>query len=335
MGFQDNVKHTFGNLRKYEDFIDVSLACEDGQRFEAHRVVLAASSAFFQNNNKKANLLIYLGRVKSEYLEAILDFLYVGEATVEKAHLGEFLAVASELKIAGLMRQDNEKDENILEQTPKKSNSKDNLENSRTTIPSCLSVSTIPSEPEVVKSEVKGSVINRQHQFSGNLEELDERVRSMMVKSTNLVANRRAKAYADICKVCGKEGLGSAIKNHIEVNHLEGIVLPCNHCASTFKTREGLRTHANKSHAQCINFFLGVQFHGTTFLKFMNIFRLDTWMIAMDSLNAHIWGPDWQNLRSFLAVNSTQNYFLIARMLSGIIFFDSQFLSTWSLSQRY
>ena len=101
-----------------------------------------------------------------------------------------------------------------------------------------------------MKSEEKGSVINRQNQFSGNLEELDETVRSMMVKSTNLVAIRRAKAYADICKVCGKEGLGSAIKNHIEVNNLEGIVLPCNHCASTFKTRVGLRTHANKSHAQ-------------------------------------------------------------------------------------
>ena len=82
------------------------LACEDG-----HIVVLAASSAFFQNllnNNKKASLLIYLGRVKSEYLEGILDFLYVGEATVEKAHLDEFLAAASEVSIAGLMRQNTE-----------------------------------------------------------------------------------------------------------------------------------------------------------------------------------------------------------------------------------
>ena len=181
--------------------------------------------------------------------EAILDFLYVGEATVEKAHLDEFLAAASELKIAGLMRQNTEKDENILEEAPKKSYTKDDLENSKTTIHSCLSVSTIPSEPDVVKSEEKGSVKNRQHQFSGNLEELDETVRSMMVKSTNLVANRRAKAYADICKLCFSEGLGSAIKNHIEVNHLEGIVLPCNHCASNFKTRVGLRTHATKAHA--------------------------------------------------------------------------------------
>ena len=38
--FQDNVKHTFGNLQKDEDFTDVSLACEDGQQFQAHKVVL-------------------------------------------------------------------------------------------------------------------------------------------------------------------------------------------------------------------------------------------------------------------------------------------------------
>ena len=70
--FQDNVKHTYGNMRKDEDYTDVSLASKDGQQFEAHKVVLAASGAFFQNilkNNKKASLLIYLGRVKCEYLE--------------------------------------------------------------------------------------------------------------------------------------------------------------------------------------------------------------------------------------------------------------------------
>ena len=70
--FQKTVEQTFGNMRKDEDFTDVSLACEDGQQFEAHKVVLAASGAFFQNilkNNKKANLLIFLGMVKSEYLE--------------------------------------------------------------------------------------------------------------------------------------------------------------------------------------------------------------------------------------------------------------------------
>ena len=46
--FQDNIKSAFGNLRKDNDFTDVTLACEDGQQVEAHKVILAASSPFFQ-----------------------------------------------------------------------------------------------------------------------------------------------------------------------------------------------------------------------------------------------------------------------------------------------
>ena len=47
--FQENVKVSFGNLREDKHFTDVTLACEDGQQLEAHKVILAASSPFFQN----------------------------------------------------------------------------------------------------------------------------------------------------------------------------------------------------------------------------------------------------------------------------------------------
>ena len=41
--FQENVNSAFGDLRGSGDFSDVTLACEDGQQIEAHKVVLAAS----------------------------------------------------------------------------------------------------------------------------------------------------------------------------------------------------------------------------------------------------------------------------------------------------
>ena len=46
--FQENIKSAFGSLREDIDFTDVTLACEDGQQVEAHKVILAASSPFFQ-----------------------------------------------------------------------------------------------------------------------------------------------------------------------------------------------------------------------------------------------------------------------------------------------
>ena len=72
--------------------------------------------------------------------------------------------------------------------------------------------------------------------FSGDLDELEERVKSMMEKSQNKYANGQQLAHR--CKVCGKEGMGSAIKDHIEANHLEGIVIPCNLCDKTFRYRK-------------------------------------------------------------------------------------------------
>ena len=46
--------------------------------------------------------MIYMRGVKFEELDAILDFLYCGEANVHQDHLESFLAMADELKLKGL-----------------------------------------------------------------------------------------------------------------------------------------------------------------------------------------------------------------------------------------
>ena len=51
-----------------------------------------------------------------------------------------------------------------------------------------------------------------------------------------------------MCRVCGKEGAGNAIKDHIEANHLEGIVLPYDQCKKTFRYRNNLSKHMRKNH---------------------------------------------------------------------------------------
>ena len=104
--FQDNIKSAFGNLREDNDFADVTLACEDGEQVEAHKVILAASSPFFQKmlgRNKHPHPLIYMRGVKSDDLSAIVDFLYCGEANVFQENLDSFLAIAEELQLKGLM----------------------------------------------------------------------------------------------------------------------------------------------------------------------------------------------------------------------------------------
>ena len=110
--FQENIKSAFGNLREDNDFTDVTLACEDGQQVEAHKVILAASSPFFQKllgRNQHPHPLIYMRGMKSEDLLAIVDFLYRGEANVFQENLDSFLAIAEELQLKGLMGKTDEK----------------------------------------------------------------------------------------------------------------------------------------------------------------------------------------------------------------------------------
>ena len=47
--FRDNISSAFGNLRDDKEFTDVTLACEDGQQVEAHKVVLIRVSLYTQN----------------------------------------------------------------------------------------------------------------------------------------------------------------------------------------------------------------------------------------------------------------------------------------------
>ena len=66
----------------------------------------------------------------------------------------------------------------------------------------------------------------------------------MMEKSKNKIGyGRDANTFANRCKVCGKEGVATQIRDHIEANHLEGIIIPCNLCDKTFRSRKRLRNH--------------------------------------------------------------------------------------------
>ena len=237
--FQENIKSAFGNLRTDNDFADVTLACEDGQQVEAHKVILAASSPFFQKllgRNKHPHPLIYMRGVKSDDLLAIVDFLYRGEANVFQENLDSFLAIAEELQLKGLMGKTDGQVEDF----------EVNEKYLPSTFPHAMNTNTKIPKSSKIHNPGENSTLAIPGNFSGDLEELEERVKSMMEKSQNKLAN--GFQLANRCKVCGKEGVGKNIKDHIEANHLEGIIIPCNLCEKTFRSRDRLRKHKGYQH---------------------------------------------------------------------------------------
>ena len=238
--FQENINSAFGSLRKDNDLFDVTLACEDGEQIEAHKVILSVSSPLLQNllkRNKHNHPLIYMRGMKSEDLIAIVDFLYYGEANVFQENLDSFLSIAEELKLKGLTGENVEQSEVGIpsDRIPFEMKAKEIFKVNQSK-PQRQSI--IKNQPLSINNETRLTIPNY---TSGDLQELDEKVKSMMEKSVNLIPS--GKERAKICKVCGKEGAGIAIRDHIEANHLEGISLPCNICGKTFRSRIRLRQH--------------------------------------------------------------------------------------------
>ena len=248
--FKENATSAFGTLREDNDFADVTLACEDGKQFEAHKVILATSSPFFQNilrRNKHTHPLIFMRGLKSEDLAAIIDFLYCGEANVFQENLDSFLAIAEELQLKGLTGKTNDN-----EVKPEETHSARKMP----IYEKQLNLPGMSGEHAQARNDNQIAVAHNYNSFgavaltsnfSGDLQELDDQTISMMVRTSgkSVCGNPMYK-----CTICGKEGEKSNLKKHMEFKHLEGISIPCNHCDKFFRSRLSLNQHASKHKQQ-------------------------------------------------------------------------------------
>ena len=195
--------------------------------------------------------------LKFEDLVAIVDFLYYGEANIYQENLDTFLNIAEELDLKGLNGGEGGSEEGEKQQGDSSNN----------------------GDKPVLKAALRKNIKQPQHQnqqihyesfhedresskmtialpkdeFSGDLKDLDEKLNTMIGRGENMVRhseNYMVKAY--VCQVCGKEGQLTSIRNHIEANHLEGILIPCNTCDQTVSTRNALRKHKSKHHINII-----------------------------------------------------------------------------------
>ena len=118
--FESNISSAFKDLRDDKDFFDLTLACEDDEKIQAHKVILAACSPFFHHvlrHNPHQHPLLYLKGIKHTDLQSVLSFMYHGEVNVAQEELNSFLAVAEELKIKGLT-QNSPREPNLRKEKP-------------------------------------------------------------------------------------------------------------------------------------------------------------------------------------------------------------------------
>ncbi|XP_071513705.1 uncharacterized protein [Panulirus ornatus] len=96
--------HILSTLHRKELYSDVTLAC-NGKFFPVHKLVLSVCSEYFEEMFKQTNCkhpIIVLKDILQDDLEALLNYMYAGEANVAQSDLARLIKAAECLRIKGL-----------------------------------------------------------------------------------------------------------------------------------------------------------------------------------------------------------------------------------------
>ena len=104
--FPEHLLGLFRDLSTDKHFADVTLISEDQVRTPAHKVVLSACSPVLRSlllQHCHAHPVLCLTGTKQSELQALLKFMYCGEARVCENRFDEFVSVANDLEVRGIM----------------------------------------------------------------------------------------------------------------------------------------------------------------------------------------------------------------------------------------
>ena len=100
--FSDHLSSTTKRLMETKELADVTLVTDDQKQVLAHKIFLSAGSEIFRNiliNNPHKHPFIYLTNIKHQELEAIIQFLYLGTASLYQDRIDDFLSAAKSLQV--------------------------------------------------------------------------------------------------------------------------------------------------------------------------------------------------------------------------------------------
>ena len=284
--FNTSIPRSYPSLREERDFLDITLISDDELKFDAHKVVLSASSSFFRNmlrgTSKNVQTLLFLNGIKSSDLQLVLDFVYNGEVKLHQDSIPSFLAATSKLRISGLS-----------EPTPEEESSPDPVQllnnTDLTDFHEYLTNEQIESNESNLNENIENMIDNLQHQIINEdqlqLENVipgpqgdglssiikEEDVKLELSKSQPnqfpppvIIYDFRGNTDIELldakiseyaikldgkkykCGVCGRPNRDRSGIGHHIETHFAGLSFTCELCEKEFKSREAIRKHKQR-----------------------------------------------------------------------------------------
>ena len=207
--FTEHLHHLFADLYKEESYADVTLVSSDQFEFKAHKIVLSACSPVLKkiiDDNHGDLPLVYQTKIKSQEMEAILHFIYMGKGKFYQERMEEFIKAAKDLELKHFCE--------ILETQNCDVDTADTAYKN-------TALNTERYESGKIYKDRNGEISEGGKMLSGKMGKIRQRQPrnqiSSDVKSTE-------------CPECGKEfNLKNNMLKHYRSVH-EGIKYPCNQC---------------------------------------------------------------------------------------------------------
>ena len=239
--FQLNVTKSFRDLRKENNFYDVTLVSDDQKQVSAHKVVLSACSEYFSNilkQNPHSHPLLCLDGVSSTDLNNMLDYVYLGEVQIYQDDLDRFLEVAQKFKLEGLLQkqgQDDTEEPEGLEELEEFQT----LEEYKKEKIADAQMSNIKPEVKSMQRNSQIEKVSFDETALSSPDELNDKIEQMFTRNSD---------NSFTCNTCDKTSRHRGhMKEHVEI-HIEGLSYTCNTCGKTSRSATGLRLHKAKYH---------------------------------------------------------------------------------------
>ena len=272
-GFFDHLKLMLLDLYTKESIKDVTLVCSDHTKLKAHSFMLKAHSLLFSDildELKDGEKAIYLGGVSSHEMLALLEFMYLGEMTIQQERISDLMDIAKKLKIKEFTKEsDSTEDQEQFIEDHKKESKQEVLggetemeDHSELKFEATLDISS--EEPAHKEDVLKDQGSTTQSTMSDG--ELDQRTEetleletSMLELSQNMteedeklkkqikisVKPRRSLATTQ-CPECGKIVNGKYyLEQHMKNKHT---VHECEQCDFKVTNKTKLQTHVKYVH---------------------------------------------------------------------------------------
>ena len=223
--FKDHINAMLQEMLNGKEHADVTLVCDDKIQFQAHKIVLSSCSQVFKslmsaNSEFNLNQLIYLSDIRSSEIRSILEFIYLGQATVNQERVDEFINVAKGFEIKGI---------------------NGNVEK----------MHDVESTKLVTMSENELSTLRRTISENEQVEPIEENIADLSHTKNFIEDNVTHDGQKFPCDQCDKQYIGKAgqksLMRHIKISHM-GLLFPCDECSYKSSTKSHLNRHKNALH---------------------------------------------------------------------------------------